>query len=123
MFRRRGVNGIGLSADSLRKGRGQAGARKAVPPVRESPTGSRLAVATSNSGRAAARDLARNRGIEKAFTRNAALDAEDLQISVNDDTVTLTGTVSSWAEHHEALKAAWAAAGINSVRDYIRVAY
>ncbi len=61
--------------------------------------------------------------IEKAFGRNAALDADDLQISVDDDTVTLTGTVSSWAEHDEAVEAAWAAAGVKSVRDHIRVAY
>jgi len=60
--------------------------------------------------------------IEKAFGRNAALDADDLQISVDDDTVTLTGTVSSWAEHDEAVEAAWAAAGVKSVRDHIRVA-
>ncbi len=61
--------------------------------------------------------------IKKAFKRNAALDADDLSISTKDGTVTLKGTVSSWAEHDEAIDAAWAAPGVTSVRDDLTVAY
>jgi osmotically-inducible protein OsmY len=71
--------------------------------------------------RASAGDV--RESIEKAFKRNASLDADDLQISAEDGTVTLTGTVGSWAEHDEAIAAAWTAAGVTSVRDHITVEY
>jgi osmotically-inducible protein OsmY len=61
--------------------------------------------------------------IRKAFKRNAALDADDLKISTDNGTVTVKGTVSSWAEHDEAIDAAWAAPGVSSVRDDLMVAY
>jgi osmotically-inducible protein OsmY len=61
--------------------------------------------------------------IKKAFKRNAALDADDLRISTDNGTVTVKGTVSSWAEHDEAIDAAWAARGVTSVRDDLTVAY
>jgi osmotically-inducible protein OsmY len=38
-------------------------------------------------------------------------------------TVTLRGTVSSWADHDEAVSAAWAAPGVSRVKDHILVAY
>ena len=61
--------------------------------------------------------------IKKAFKRNAALDAKDLDVSTDNGSVTLKGTVSSWAEHDEAVDAAWAAPGVNSVNDDLTVAY
>jgi osmotically-inducible protein OsmY len=61
--------------------------------------------------------------IRKAFKRNAAVDADDLNISTNNGTVTVEGTVSSWAEHDEAIGAAWAAPGVTSVRDDLAVVY
>ena len=61
--------------------------------------------------------------IERAFKRNAALDADDLHVSTDNGTVTLKGTVSSWAEHDEAIDAAWAAPGVTSVHDDLTVAY
>jgi osmotically-inducible protein OsmY len=61
--------------------------------------------------------------IKKAFKRNAALDAKDLDVSTDNGSVTLKGTVSSWAEHDEAVDAAWAAPGVSSVRDQLTVAY
>jgi osmotically-inducible protein OsmY len=61
--------------------------------------------------------------IKKAFKRNAALDADDLSVSTHNGTVTLNGIVSSWAEHDEALDAAWAAPGVTSVRDEMTVGY
>jgi len=61
--------------------------------------------------------------IKKAFKRNAAIDADDLYISSDDGTVTINGNVSSWAEHDEALDAAWAAPGVTSVHDETTVGY
>jgi osmotically-inducible protein OsmY len=61
--------------------------------------------------------------IKKAFKRNAALDAKDLDVSTSNGSVTLKGTVSSWAEHDEAIDAAWAAPGVMSVEDDLLVAY
>jgi osmotically-inducible protein OsmY len=37
--------------------------------------------------------------------------------------VTLVATVSSWAEHDEAVAAAWSAPGVTEVDDQILVAY
>jgi osmotically-inducible protein OsmY len=61
--------------------------------------------------------------IKKALKRNAALDADDLRISTDSGTVTVKGTVSSWAEHDEAIDAAWAAPGVTAVHDDLMVAY
>jgi len=61
--------------------------------------------------------------IEKAFKRNAAIDSDDVFVTTKNGTVTVDGVVRSWAEHDEALEAAWAAPGVTSVRDKLRVAY
>src|SRR6185436_7712278 len=61
--------------------------------------------------------------IKKAFKRNAAVDAEDLDVSTDNGMVTLDGNVSSWAEHDEAIDAAWAAPGVTSVDDRMTVSY
>jgi osmotically-inducible protein OsmY len=61
--------------------------------------------------------------IKKAFKRNAALDADDLYVTTDNGTVTINGNVSSWAEHDEAIDAAWAAPGVTSVHDNMTVAY
>jgi len=61
--------------------------------------------------------------IKKAFKRNAALDADLLDVATSNGSVTLKGTVSSWAEHDEALDAAWAAPGVTLVHDKMTVAY
>jgi osmotically-inducible protein OsmY len=61
--------------------------------------------------------------IKKALKRNASLDAKDLDVTSDNGTVTIAGTVSSWAEHDEAMDAAWAAPGVQSVRDRMTVAY
>jgi osmotically-inducible protein OsmY len=61
--------------------------------------------------------------IKRAFKRNAKLDAKDLSVETSDHTVTVSGTVRSWAEHDEAIDAAWAAPGVRDVKDRIAVAY
>jgi osmotically-inducible protein OsmY len=61
--------------------------------------------------------------IKKAMERNAKLDAESLSVESSDGTISLRGTVSSWADHDEAVAAAWAAPGVTNVKDHILVAY
>ena len=61
--------------------------------------------------------------IKKAFKRNAKIDADDLAVSTDNGTVTINGTVSSWAQHDEAIDAAWAAPGVTSVADRMTVSY
>jgi osmotically-inducible protein OsmY len=61
--------------------------------------------------------------ITKAFKRNAAFDANDLTITTNNGSVTINGTVHSWAEHDEALDAAWAAPGVTTVYDDMTITY
>jgi osmotically-inducible protein OsmY len=61
--------------------------------------------------------------IEEAFERNARLDAKGLVVWTSDGTVTLAGTVGSWAEHDEAINAAWASPGVMSVNDEMKVVY
>jgi osmotically-inducible protein OsmY len=59
--------------------------------------------------------------IEKAFKRHAALEADNLRISASNGTVTIGGRVRSWSEHDEAIAAAWAAPGVQSVVDELKV--
>jgi osmotically-inducible protein OsmY len=61
--------------------------------------------------------------IAAAFKRNAGVDADNLTVSTLDGTVTISGDVRSWAEHDEALAAAWAAPGVTNVDDRITIAY
>jgi len=51
------------------------------------------------------------------------VDADDRYVSTNDGTVTINGSVGSWAEHDEAIDAAWAAPGVTSVQDNMTVSY
>jgi osmotically-inducible protein OsmY len=61
--------------------------------------------------------------IKKAMERNAKLDAESVSVESSNGTVTLRGTVSSWADHDAAVEAAWAGPGVTRVKDHILVAY
>jgi osmotically-inducible protein OsmY len=61
--------------------------------------------------------------IEAALRRSAELDARNIQVSVHDRSVNLTGKVRSFAEREEAERAAWAAPGIESVVNRIQVSY
>jgi osmotically-inducible protein OsmY len=61
--------------------------------------------------------------IERAFQRNAKLDAEGLLVKTYGNTVLLSGAVSSWDERDAAVAAAWAAPGVAAVKDQIVVEY
>jgi osmotically-inducible protein OsmY len=62
--------------------------------------------------------------ITNAFRRNARLDGDDLSVETGSfGTVILSGVVHSWAEHDEAIAAAWAAPGVTEVDDRILVEY
>jgi osmotically-inducible protein OsmY len=61
--------------------------------------------------------------ITKAFQRNAGFDADELTLSTAAGTVTVAGTVSSWAERNEALAAVWAAPGVTAVQDELTIKY
>ena len=60
--------------------------------------------------------------ITGAFRRNAALAADVLSVETSSGgLVTLSGTVSSWAAHDQAMAAAWSAPGVTQVDNRIRV--
>ena len=59
--------------------------------------------------------------IEKAFKRQAELDANNIIIDVTGSTVRLRGSVRSWAERRDAERIAWSAPGVTMVNNEIRV--
>ena len=61
--------------------------------------------------------------IEQALIRSAKTDADRITVDVDGSTVTLRGTVHSYAEKEEAERAAWQAPGVSSVKNQIKVSY
>jgi osmotically-inducible protein OsmY len=55
--------------------------------------------------------------IAAALKRHAALDAQQIKISIDGDTVTLSGNVESWSEKNLAINAAWNSPGVRYVVD------
>jgi osmotically-inducible protein OsmY len=59
--------------------------------------------------------------IEAALKRSAEVDSKHVIIETSDGSVTLRGQVRSWAEHDDALGAAWAAPGVTKVVDHLSI--
>jgi osmotically-inducible protein OsmY len=59
--------------------------------------------------------------IKNALRRHADQDAEKIMVVTKDHVVTLSGTVSSFAERRAAEAAAWSAPGVQEVRDDLTV--
>jgi osmotically-inducible protein OsmY len=59
--------------------------------------------------------------IDKAFERDAKIDAQALSIDTDEGIVTLSGHVRSWVEHDAAINAARSAPGVVDVEDLIVV--
>ena len=61
------------------------------------------------------------KAIKSAFERNALLDAFKIQVETTGNRVVLRGTVRNYTEREEAERAAWAAAGVFSVDNQLKV--
>ena len=60
-------------------------------------------------------------GIESAIKRNAMLDDSGIQVETSGSTVVLTGKVRNHAELEEAVRVAWAAPGVHTVDNRLKV--
>lgn len=61
--------------------------------------------------------------IEGALTRRAEREADRIEVGVNGDVATLTGSVRSWAEKRAVLGAARHTPGVHNVIDHLRIEY
>ena len=59
--------------------------------------------------------------IKETLRRSAEFEADHISVEAHDGTVTLEGTVRSYAERRDAERAAWSAPGVTKVNDYIGV--
>ncbi|GAA3753279.1 BON domain-containing protein [Plantactinospora mayteni] len=62
------------------------------------------------------------RDIRSALARRIDIDADLIEIEVDEGTVVLTGEVRSWLEREEAERVAWAAPGVGEVEMRLRLA-
>lgn len=63
------------------------------------------------------------REIEAALRRRAEVDAQGIQVQVNDNgDILLEGTVRDWSERQAVENAVWSTAGVRTVEDRVRIA-
>ncbi len=55
------------------------------------------------------------------FKRNAAIDANEVQVEIKENQVILKGKVRNWFEMQEAVNAAWSVPGVSSVNNQLRL--
>jgi osmotically-inducible protein OsmY len=72
--------------------------------------------------KARASSMAVKADIEAALKRRAQAESQDIEVSVNEGEVTLTGTVHSWAERELARHSAWGTPGVREVVDKMALA-
>jgi osmotically-inducible protein OsmY len=61
--------------------------------------------------------------IEAALKRRAQIEAENIQVIVNGDEVTLKGNIHSWPERRLATSAVWSVPGVRKVVDRMNITY
>ena len=59
--------------------------------------------------------------IKSALERNALLDAKTIRVETSENKVLLRGTVRNYFEREEAERVAWAAPGVSSVDNHLKV--
>lgn len=59
--------------------------------------------------------------IKRSFERSALIDAENVNIEIEDHKVTLTGTVRSWSEKMQAEATVWSAPGVFEVENNLEI--
>ena len=59
--------------------------------------------------------------IEQALKRHAEIEASNIKVDIHDGKVSLSGEVEDWSERHAIELAVWAAPGVRSVEDHVRI--
>ena len=95
--------------------------REAAEEEAEDTTGVRLVNNLIEIDRSAPSPKNITSDINKALTRNAQIDAGNIQATADGGHVTLTGTARSAAERDEAINAAWRASGVTDVTSNITI--
>lgn len=71
------------------------------------------------TGRPDAQDIEHR--VRQAIVRNAALDARNIVVTSDGTELTITGTVRSWIEKHEAEVTAWSSPNVTMVHNLLQV--
>lgn len=95
--------------------------REAALEEAEDTTGVRLVSNLIEIDRSAPSPKNVTSDIQKALTRNAQVDAGNIQVTADGGHVTLSGTARSGVEREQAIDAAWRASGVTDVTNNIAI--